>query len=120
MPTIYTKEYLSSLSLLTVYRQILKNIKYYPSKNRFQLILATKEGSSLIFYFKLIPKFIEFRKSKELKDERQIFLERKKAWMGLAHVLYYKERADEFYNNYAMVQQYIPPINPKDKDFIYF
>jgi len=40
--------------------------------------------------------------------------------MGLAHVMYYKERADEFYNNYAMVERHIPPINPKDKDFIYF
>lgn len=102
----YSKEKLASLPVRTVYRQLLKKMKYYPSKNRFGIMLAVKE---------------EFHKNKDLTEERAIFVERKKAWMGLAHVLYYIEKMDELNKNYALMDRGITEsLNPKDKDFIYF
>jgi hypothetical protein len=80
-------------------------------------MLAVKEGFFFIYYLTLI----EFHKNKDLTEERAIFVERKKAWMGLAHVLYYIEKMDELNKNYALMDRGITEsLNPKDKDFIYF
>ncbi len=50
-----------------------------------------------------------------------IAVERKKAWMGLAHVLYYIDKMKELNENYALVDRGVTEsLNPKDKDFIYF
>ena len=43
----YTKDQLVGLSTKTLYRLLLKNIKFYPSKNRFNIMLAIKEGNFL-------------------------------------------------------------------------
>lgn len=40
----FTKEQLMALNPKQVYRHLLKNIKYYPSKNRFEMMLTIKEG----------------------------------------------------------------------------
>lgn len=110
------KDILSKLSTKTIYRLLLKNMKYYPSKNRFGIMMAIKEGNSIY-----IKKKLEFHQSKDITDEKSIKVERKKAWMGLAHVLYYKEKVNEFNNNYSMTDTgFTEPLNPKDKDFIYF
>ena len=39
-----TSEELAKLSVKTLYRLLIKNMKYYPSKKRFSLYLETKEG----------------------------------------------------------------------------
>lgn len=43
------------LSTLTIYRMLIKNFKFYPSKNRFQIMLAMKE---------------DFKENKNLKDKK--------------------------------------------------
>ena len=50
-------ELIQRMSVLALYRTLLKNMKFYPSKNRFQILLATKE---------------EFRDNLNLKDEKRI------------------------------------------------
>jgi len=63
----------------------------------------------------------EFRKNRNLKGEKPIFLEQKKARMGLAHVLYFKEKNEEMMKNYKIKEDtLLEGLNPKDKDFIYF
>ncbi len=71
---------IKKLSVLTLYRLIIKNCKYYPSKNRFQIMLAAKE---------------DFRENRTLTNERLIFIETKKARIGLSHLLLYKEKNQE-------------------------
>jgi len=56
-----------------------------------------------------------------LTDEREIKIERKKAWMGVAHLQLYREKAAEMETNYSLTdRKFTETINPKDKDFIYF
>jgi len=56
-----------------------------------------------------------------LTDEREIKIERKKAWMGVAHLQLYKKKAADMETNYYMTdREFTESINPKDKDFIYF
>ena len=45
------KEELAKLSLCTIYRMLVKNMKDYPSKNRFPILLAIKEGSPSPHHF---------------------------------------------------------------------
>lgn len=40
----FSVEELSKLSTRTIYRLLLKNINHYPSKNKFGIMLAIKEG----------------------------------------------------------------------------
>ncbi len=50
--SLYTNEVLSKLSTLTLYRLLIKNIKFYPSKKKFDLLLSIKEGNfQKIFLF---------------------------------------------------------------------
>ncbi|EAS01473.1 complex 1 protein, LYR family protein (macronuclear) [Tetrahymena thermophila SB210] len=96
----------ANLTTKTIYRLLLKNMKYYPSKNRFQIMMAIRE---------------EFRENKQLTDEKKIKIERKKARIGLAHVLMYKDKGQEFVESYRIKDD--PSdlhFNPRDKDFIYF
>jgi hypothetical protein len=53
-----------ALSLLMIYRLLLKNMKFYPSKNRFDLLTTIQE---------------EFHEKKNLKDEKQLKEEKIKA-----------------------------------------
>jgi len=102
----FSAEELAKLSTRTIYRLLLKNIKHYPSKNQFGIMLAIKE---------------EFRDHRNLTDEREIKIERKKAWMGVAHLQLYREKAAEMETNYSLTdRKFTETINPKDKDFIYF
>lgn len=41
----FSAEELAKLSTRTIYRLLLKNIKHYPSKNQFGIMLAIKEGT---------------------------------------------------------------------------
>ena len=41
--------------------------------------------------------------------------------MGLAHVLYYKEKMKSLNENYSLAdKEQTESLNPRDKDFIYF
>ncbi|KAL4461041.1 hypothetical protein ABPG74_016513 [Tetrahymena malaccensis] len=96
----------ANLTTKTMYRLLLKNMKYYPSKNRFQIMMAVRE---------------EFRENKALTDEKKIKIERKKARIGLAHVLMYKDKGKEFVESYRIKDDHSDlHFNPRDKDFIYF
>lgn len=56
-----------------------------------------------------------------MTDEREIFIGRKKAYMGVAHLLLYKEKAQDLNENYSLTDKaFTDTLNPKDKDFIYF
>lgn len=102
----YSSEYLNKQSVLTLYRLLMKNMRFYPSKKRFELILSIKE---------------EFRQNRTLTDERKIFFERKKAKMGVAHILLFSEKLGELKDNYSISESgFTESLNPRDKDFIYF
>ena len=71
----FTKlEGFKKLSTLMIYRLFLKNMKNYPSKNRFELLAAIQD---------------EFQAHKTLTDAESIQKERTKAEMGLRHIYYY-------------------------------
>jgi len=53
----------NNLTVKAMYRLFLKNMRYYPSKNRFEVLLAVKE---------------EFHDHKAITDERQIRIEKYK------------------------------------------
>lgn len=81
----FTKlETFKKLSLLMIYRHFLKNMKNYPSKNRFELLTAIQE---------------EFHSKRGLKDAEEIKKERIKAEMGLRHVYYYIHKNSELMSN---------------------
>lgn len=81
----FTKlETFKKLSLLMIYRHFLKNMKNYPSKNRYELLTAIQE---------------EFHAKQDLKDPEEIKKERIKAEMGLRHVYYYIHKNSELMQN---------------------
>ena len=45
---------------LTLYRNIIKNMKYYPSKKRFNLLLAAKEGINSNIFIKILTLLIKY------------------------------------------------------------
>ena len=99
-------EEIQKLGMKTVYRLMIKDFRFYPSKNKFQIMMAMKE---------------EFRDNQKLTDAKKIFLEQKKARMGLAHLQLYKVKNKEMIANYSMQNgEFNQGMNPKDKDFIYF
>ena len=81
-------ELFQRLSMQMVYRLFLKNMKHYPSKNRFELLHTIQD---------------EFHEHKQLTDGQKIKTERTKAQMGLRHVFYYiaknKEMLENKYHN---------------------
>ena len=50
---------LNKLSMLSLYRLLIKNIKYYPSKNRFNIELAIREG--IIIFKKNLEQIRKFQ-----------------------------------------------------------
>jgi len=58
MPSIKEVE---TMSVLTLYRLLIKNMQFYPSKNRFQLLIAVKEEYILLIIL------IDFMKIKDLQ-----------------------------------------------------
>mmetsp|Transcript_5607 Transcript_5607/g.6051 ORF Transcript_5607/g.6051 Transcript_5607/m.6051 type:complete len:107 (-) Transcript_5607:20-340(-) len=106
MSVIPSKEKLASMPVLLVYRHLLKAMPYYPSAKRYELIIAMKE---------------EFRDNKNLTDEKKIEIERKKAYMGLAHALIYKDKMDKLKTEYRVPDTMVKEdLNPKGKNFVYF
>jgi hypothetical protein len=91
-------ETFKKLSMLMIYRHFLKNMKAYPSKNRFELLTAIQE---------------EFHEKKGMTDGEQIRKERIKAEMGLRHVLYYIHKNKELLNNQYHNQDNIEPFAKK-------
>lgn len=61
-------------------------MKHYPSKKRFQILLATKEE----YKDGLIMSWNSFRENRSLTDEKKISIEVHKAKMGLRHLYMYK------------------------------
>lgn len=55
---------MSALSILSIYRMLLKSMKHYPSSNRHDILLAVQE---------------EFHQNKNLTEEKDKKLQRKKA-----------------------------------------
>ena len=45
--SFYSNEVLSKLSTLTLYRILIKNMRFYPSKKKFEVLLSIKEGKDL-------------------------------------------------------------------------
>lgn len=50
---------LNKLSMLSLYRLLIKNIKYYPSKNRFNIEMAIREG--IIIFKKNLEQIRKFQ-----------------------------------------------------------
>ena len=122
--SFYSNEVLSKLSTLTLYRILIKNMRFYPSKKKFEVLLSIKEGKDLSkklknpFFFRF---FLEFRKNKSLTEEKLIIIEKKKARMGVAHVMLFNEKMKELQDNYRIKDSgFVESLNPRDKDFIYF
>lgn len=69
-----------ALKPLQLYRRLLKTMKFYPSRNRYQLILAMQE---------------EFRDHRTLTDPKRIKHEINKAATGAHHVDYYVLKSRE-------------------------
>lgn len=95
---------LEKLSTLTIYRMLLKNMKHYPSKNRFGILNAIQE---------------EFHDHKSLPPN-EIPKMRKKAEMGLRHVMYYIEKNKDLMANKYHNLDDIEPIATKKDQNIYF
>lgn len=56
-----------------------------------------------------------------MTGERALFIEKKKAKMGVAHILLFNEKMKELQNNYRIQDSgFMESLNPRDKDFIYF
>ena len=72
-----TTKAIKEMNPTTLYRMLMKNIKYYPSKNRFEIMLEIKH---------------EFRRHISLKEPKLLSIELKKARIGVAHILMYKEK----------------------------
>lgn len=105
MSILPTQAQVQKMTVLALYRNIIKHMKHYPSKKRFNLLLAAKE---------------EFRTHRALKDEVLVYKEVKKARIGLFHIIYYASKMTELSQGYAIQPDYVDCMNPKDKDFIYF
>ena len=83
MSQFYKLAELEKLSMRTVYRMLLKNMKSYPSKNRFGILEAVQE---------------EFRENRRVPEAEAVKL-RKKAQMGFRHVMYYIEKNKDLMKN---------------------
>jgi hypothetical protein len=103
---MHALEEIEKMSARTLYRELFKNMRFYPSKNRFNILLALRE---------------EFRDNANLTDPKKIVIELKKARIGLSHLDLYKKKSIEFVSMYRMKdEEFSRGLNPKNKDFIYF
>ncbi|CAK78492.1 unnamed protein product (macronuclear) [Paramecium tetraurelia] len=108
---------IQAMSLLTLYRMLIKNVQYYPSKNRFKIMLAIKESYSINFY----KHFLRFRDNRLLNDTKRITQEIKIAQMGLRNLEMYRIKNKEMKDVYKVKDDgFQDSMNPKDKNFIYF
>ncbi len=98
-------EAFKKLALTAIYRLFLKNMKYYPSKNRFELLTSIQE---------------EFHDNKKMTDEQKIKKERIKAEMGLRHMYYYIHKNSELMSNKYHNTDIIEPFAKKKQDMVYF
>ncbi len=99
-PTSFMK-----FSNLSLYRQLIKRLKKYPSLSNHSLYLEAKEL---------------FRLNRGLVDEKLIALERKKAAMGLAHIEMYIEQNAYLMKNSSTFSASYQTLNPRDDTFVYF
>ena len=88
-----------------LYYHLMKNLPYYPSNNRN---LIRTEVRRL------------FKMNKNIEEKSLIKKEVKKASLGLAHVFLYVEKNEEFKTRFQISATNYEPMNPKDKDFVYF
>ena len=98
-------ETFQKLSLQMIYRLFLKNMKLYPSRNRFELLTTIQE---------------EFHEHKLLKDSAKAQAERTKAQMGLRHMYYYIAKNEEMLQNKYHNTDEIEPFAKKKEDVVYF
>ncbi|CAD8094944.1 unnamed protein product [Paramecium sonneborni] len=97
---------IQAMSKLTLYRMLIKNVQYYPSKNKFKIMLAIKES---------------FREHRSLNDSKKIIQEIKIAQMGLRNLEMYRIKNQEMKDVYKVKDDgFQESMNPKDKNFIYF
>ncbi|CAD8082650.1 unnamed protein product [Paramecium primaurelia] len=102
----HTIQEIQAMSILTLYRMLIKNVQYYPSKNRFKIMLAIKES---------------FRDNRQLNDPKRITQEIKIAQMGLRNLEMYRIKNNEMKDVYKVKDDgFQDSMNPKDKNFIYF
>ena len=102
---MFTVEQLSGFSSRTLYRILLKGLKYYPSINAHEILIETK---SL------------FRQNRMVADEETRLRERKKAVIGINHVQMYNEQNDYLQKNTGTLSKSYETANPRDDKFIYF
>ena len=102
---LLSNDKLASLTIKTLYRLMIKSVRVYPSVNRFDIYKEIKES---------------FRRNRDLDNAKLIAVEKKKAMMGLAHMLMYNEKSDELMTLRYNTKTEYAPLNPKDENFIYF
>jgi len=105
MKKAFTSEQIHAFTSGQLYRLLIKNIRYYPSINRVEIYKEIKES---------------FRNNKNLDDEKLRNVERKKAAMGLAHILMYNEKSNELQTLGYNTKSEYETLNPKDDNFIFF
>lgn len=105
MSQYYKVAELSKISTLTMYRMLLKNLKLYPSTNRFDIMIAMQD---------------EFHNSRKITDPEQARKSRTKAEMGLRHVLYYIEKNELVKQNKYHDNDDIEPFAKSKEETVYF
>ena len=96
---------IDGMSSKVLYRQLVKNLLSYPSKNKFGIYLEMKQV---------------FRDNRHLTDQAEIDKAVKQARIGLAHIYMYIEKAQEFDELHYTTKKEYETMNPKDENFIYF
>lgn len=95
-----------ALKPLMTYRRLLKGLRKYPSKNRYELLLAMQD---------------EFRENQKLTDPIKMENERKKAIVGAQHVDYYVQKSQEFEQGGRVTPDEVRhSVFSDKKDFVYF
>lgn len=96
---------LKALPMNSLYRLLIKGIGKYPSVNRLDIYKEIK---------------ISFRAHRGLTDPKTIEVEKKKAIMGLAHILMYIEKSNELQTLKYNTKTEYESLNPNDEHFIHF
>lgn len=96
---------MKNMSASCLYRLLIKTIRYYPSINRVDIYKEIKAS---------------FRQNRSLVQPAAIETEKKKAAMGLAHILMYNEKSVELQTLRYNTKAEYETMNPKDENFIYF
>ena len=100
-----TNEQLYALSIKAIYRLLIKNVRSYPSVNRFDIYKEIKET---------------FRTNRNLEHAESIKREKKKAIMGVAHMMMYNDKSQELIEKGYNTKAEYETLNPKDENYIYF